>query len=356
MAFVILDRQKLKENFEYLDNIFQKHNIQWSIVSKILCGNKDYLTELLNLGIKQVCDSRIANLKRVKTINPSVETIFIKPPSRGVIKNVVRYADISMNTGIKTIKLLSKEAKVQNKVHKVIIMIELGELREGIMGEDLMAFYKSVFELENIEVVGIGTNFTCLYGVLPNQDKLIQLSLYEQLIEAKFDRQITYVSGGSSVVLPLISQGVLPKAINHFRIGETLFLGTDVYNNSIIEEMHQDVFKFYCEIIELIEKPVIPSGEMGQNVDGHSFEFDEDLLGSTTYRAIIDVGLLDVGQDHIEPTDKSITFVGASSDMFVVDLGENSNKYKIGDSIEIKMDYMGVLRLMNCRYIEKRMV
>lgn len=354
MAFVVLDKKKLKDNFEYLDKIFNTNSIQWSVVTKMLCGNTEYLTELFNLGVKQVCDSRVSNLRRIKEINNEIETIFIKPPSKGTIKNVVKYADISMNSCIETIKLLSKEAQKQGKVHKIIIMIELGELREGIMGDDLMSFYKSVFELKNIEVVGIGTNFTCLYGVLPHPDKLIQLSLYEQLIEAKFNRHIPYISGGSSVVIPLILQGLLPKAVNHFRVGETLFLGTDVYNNSPFEEMHQDVFKLYSEIIELIEKPVVPSGEMGQNVDGHSFEFDQDLLGTTTYRAIIDMGLLDVGDDHLELVDKSISFVGASSDMFVVDLGENKQKYKVGDTIELKMDYMGVLRVINSRYIDKR--
>ncbi|NJO92832.1 MAG: hypothetical protein HC831_30590, partial [Chloroflexia bacterium] len=100
---------------------------------------------------------------------------------------------------------------------------EMGELREGVLREELIEFYSEVFELKNIEVVGIGTNLTCLYGILPNHDKLIQLSLYEQLIEAKFNKQIPYVSGGSSVTIPLMFQNLLPKGINHFRVGESLF-------------------------------------------------------------------------------------------------------------------------------------
>lgn len=354
MAFVELNRQKLKENFDHLDNIFQSNNIQWCIVSKLLCGNRDYLEVLLDLGITQVCDSRVTNLKRIKQINPSVETIFIKPPSKGSIPRIVKYADISMNSSITTINLLAKEAAKQKKIHKVIIMVEMGELREGIMGDDLMTFYEDIFKMKNIEVVGIGTNFTCLYGVLPNPDKLIQLSLYEQLIEARFKREIKYVSGGSSVVIPLIEQNVLPKGINHFRVGETLFLGTDVYNNSTYKDMHQDVFRLYSQIIELIEKPMLPSGEMGTNVEGKAYEFDDELIGETTYRAIIDIGLLDVDEEHITPVDEDISFVGASSDMLVIDLGENKAKYKVGDHIELNMDYMGILRIVNSRYIDKK--
>ena len=354
MAFVTIDIQKLKSNFDYLNSLFKKNNIEWSIVTKLLSGNKLFLSELLKFDIKQVCDSRVSNLKEIKSINPEIETIYIKPPAKRSIPSIVKYADISMNTESETIKLLSKEAKKQNKVHKIIIMIELGELREGVLGEDFIAFYESIFKLENIQVVGIGTNLSCLYGVLPNHDKLIQLSLYEQLIEAKFDKLIPYVSGGSSVTIPLIFQNLLPKGINHFRVGETLFLGTDVYNNSNFKKMHSDVFSLHTEIIELIEKPTVPMGEMGTNVEGESFEFDEENIGETSYRALIDIGLLDVETEHLELIDKEIQIAGASSDMIVIDLGKNLNNYKIGDLIEFKLDYMGILRIMNSKYIEKK--
>ena len=353
MAFLALNTDKLKENYQYLDTLFKEHKIDWAIVSKVLCGHKSYLEEVLNLGIKQICDSRVTNLKMIKSIASDIETVYIKPPAKRSVKSIVEFADISMNTEFETIKLLSKEAKRQNKTHKVIIMIELGELREGVLREEFIDFYAKVFELPNIEVVGIGTNLTCLYGVLPNHDKLIQLSLYEQLIEAKFNKMIPYVSGGSSVTIPLIDQGLLPAAINHFRVGETLFLGTEPYTNQQYKNLHTDVFQLYAEIIELIEKPVVPMGEFGVNVEGKTYEIDEDKLGDTSYRAIIDLGLLDVEETHIEPVNPKLNFVGASSDMIVIDLGKNEDNYKVGDLLEFKLDYMGTLRILNSRYIDK---
>ena len=331
MAFLTLDIKKLKSNFDYLNTLFKKNEIEWTVVTKLLSGNNQLLTELLKFDIKQVADSRISNLKTIKSINPKVETIYIKPPAKRSISSIIKYADISMNTEIETIKLLSKEAKKQNKTHKIIITIELGELREGVLGEDLIDFYENIFKLENIKVVGIGTNLSCLYGVLPNHDKLIQLSLYEQLIEAKFNKQIPYVSGGSSVTIPLIFQNLLPKGINHFRVGETLFLGTDVYNNTKFKKMHSDVFTLYSEIIELNEKPIVPIGEMGTNVEGESYSFDQSKIGETSYRAIIDLGLLDADMDHLEFADRSLKFAGASPDMIVFDLGAMKKHYKVGD-------------------------
>jgi predicted amino acid racemase len=354
MAFVVLNKEKLSHNFTYLDKMFKKHNIDWAVVSKILCGNKQYITEVINLGIKQICDSRVSNLKVIKDIDPKIETIYIKPPAKRSLKSIIKYADISINTEFSTIKQLNVEAKKLNKTHKIIIMIEMGELREGVMGDDFIDFYESVFNLSNIEVVGIGTNLNCLYGVLPNQDKLIQLSLYEQLIEAKFNKNITYVSGGSSVTIPLIFKGLLPKSINHFRVGETLFLGTDVYNDSTIRNMEHNVFQLFAEIIELSEKPIVPSGEMGTNVEGAEYEFNDSDLGKNSYRAILDIGLLDVEDKHIQPKDNSIEIAGSSSDMIVLDIGKNSKNYKVGDLIEFQLDYMGTLSVLNSKYIEKK--
>jgi predicted amino acid racemase len=356
MAYLEMNVDSLKHNYDYLDKIFKENNINWSIVTKVLCGNKNFLTELLALGMTEVCDSRITNLKNIKAINDKIETIYIKPPSKKDIPNIVKYADISVNTEISTIIALAKAAKKINKTHKIIIMIEMGELREGVLRDDFIDFYEKVFELDNIKVVGIGTNFSCLYGVLPHPDKLIQLSLYEQLIEAKFNRQIPYVSGGSSVVFPLLLNGTLPKGINHFRLGETLYLGTNVFNDTQLSEMAHDIFTLHAEIIELMEKPSIPTGDFGTNLEGDSFSFDQSKANETSYRAIIGLGLLDVDDKHIWCNDKSLEFVGASSDMIVMDLNNNLKKYKVGDELTFSMDYMGLLKLMNSKYIDKKVV
>lgn len=355
MAFITLNTQKLKDNYQKLDDLFQSENIEWAPVAKLLCGNKLYIKELIDLGINQICDSRVTNLRAIRSIDKNIEIVYIKPPPKRSIKSIVQLADVSFNTEYATIKMLSDAAVELNKLHKVVIMIELGELREGVLREEFIDFYEQVFRLPNIEVVGIGTNLSCMYGVLPNHDKLIQLSLYTQLIEAKFNRKIPYISGGASVTIPLIERGLLPKGINHFRVGESLFLGTDVYNNDVFESMHNDVFKLYAEVIELSEKPALPSGELGYNLTNEIKEIDESLYGESTLRAIVDIGLLDIEPDHLEPLDPDVEIIGESSDMLVLDLGKNKKDKKVGDLIRFKMDYMGVLRIMNSPYIEKRL-
>lgn len=349
-------REKLRENYNFLDNHFKQHGIEWAVVTKLLCGNELFLKEVLNLGVREVCDSRLSNLETVKKLNPNVQTVYIKPPPVGSLEEVVQFADVSFNSESSTIKLLSDEAVRQNKVHKVTIMIELGDLREGIMGDDLMDFYKKVFELPNIEIVAIGSNLNCLHGVMPSKDKLIQLSLYKQLIEATFNKKIPWVTGGTSVVLPLLFRKELPKSINHFRIGETLYFGNDLFDGSIIDGMHEGVFRLYSEIIEITEKPKVPIGELAENPSGETFEINEDDYGKTSYRAILDIGLLDIDPSYLKSDDSEIEIVNASSDMLVVDLGNTNLNYGIGDVLSFDIKYMGVLSLMNSDYIEKHVV
>ncbi len=284
MAYLKLYQKKLQHNYTILEKWFIDYDIEWGVVSKLLCGNRLYLEELVKLGVTEFHDTRITNLKMIKKITPSAQTVYIKPPAKRNIPNIIRYADVSFNTDFSTIQLLSDEAVKQNKVHKIIIMIEMGDLREGVVGDHLMTFYEQVFKLPNINIVGLGTNLNCLNGIMPSQDKLIQLSLYKQLIEEKFNIPIPWISGGTSVTVPLLLKDQLPKQINHFRVGEVLFFGLDLFTNTTISGMNNDVFRLYAEIIELYEKPKVPSGEQGFNVAGVAPEYPKE--GNFRYRFV----------------------------------------------------------------------
>jgi len=183
-----------------------------------------------------------------------MKTIYIKPPAKIYVDDIVKYADISLNSSFSTIKALNEAAKKVEKIHQIIIMVELGELREGVKRTELMSFYEKVFQFSNIEVIGIGSNLGCMYGIEPSYDKLLQLSLYEELISVKFNRDLKYVSGGTSITLPLIESKTIPKDINHFRVGEAVFFGISPLDNKKFKELSTDTFEFSANIIELEEK------------------------------------------------------------------------------------------------------
>ena len=353
MAYLKLYRDKLRENYNFLDELFKENGIKWGITTKLLCGHEEFLKEVADLGIGEMLDSRISNLKKIKEIDPETMTTYIKPPPKDIIEPVVTYADASLNTELSTLHALSEEAQRQEKVHKVIVMIEMGDLREGVIREKLIDFYEKVFKLKNIEVLGIGTNLNCMHGVMPDEDKLIQLALYKQIIELQFDKTIPLVSGGTTVTIPLLLRNQLPEGINHFRVGEALFFGKDLFADGTIQGMHNDVLELYSQVIEISEKPKVPTGDIGKDPQGNTVEINEDDYGKTSYRAILDIGYLEVNPDHLIIDEENVEIVDASSDMLILDVGDNKMDYEVGDFIRFRLEYMGALGIMNSDYIDK---
>lgn len=362
MAELIIHTEKIKQNINYLNTYFKEHHIEWSLITKVFSGDKTFLKTILTKevveNINSVGDSRLTSLRNLREVLPNVRTIYIKPPAEIYADEVVTYADISLNTSLTTILALNEAAKKQDKIHKIIIMIELGELREGVNRKDIMAVYKKVFELSHIDVIGIGSNLGCMYGVEPTYDKLVQLSLYKQLISTKFNRELKFISGGTSITLPLIENKSIPKDINHFRIGEAVFFGISPLDGKPFKGLHTDTFECYANIIELQKKSLVPDGNIGDGSIGNTIDFSENVATDSSYKAILDFGLLDVDKNDIETDDSAISFVGITSDMLVIDVGTNitqtgETKYKVGDKIKFTPNYMAVARLLNSKFIDK---
>ena len=362
MAELIIETEKIKNNIKLLSKYFNERGIHWSLITKVFSGDPEFLKNILTDdvidGINSVGDSRLTSLKNLKAVNPSMRTIYIKPPAQVYVDEVIEYADISLNTSYSTIEALNNAAKNAGKMHQIIIMIELGELREGVKRDDIMTFYEKVFQLSNIGVIGIGSNLGCMYGVEPTYDKLLQLSLFKELIASKFNRNLEFVSGGTSITLPLLDRGIVPKDINHYRIGEAAFFGKSPLDGARFKELYTDTFEFNANIIELEEKRIVPEGIISDANVGHAASFSENDIGATAEKAILDFGLLDVDKADIEAVDEELDFVGVTSDMLVVDIGTNRTnsgrkKYKTGQKIKFVPNYMAVARLLNSKFIDK---
>ena len=361
MATLKVYSDRIIQNIKKINSYLGSQNIEWSLVTKMINGNKTILEKILrDDAIKEVhsiADSRLSNLKVIKKIDPSLVTMYIKPPAPSLAKSIVEYADISMNSTLETIEVLSEEAGKKGKVHRVIVMIEMGELREGVLRDNVLQFYDKVFNLPHIDIIGIGTNLGCMYGIEPTYDKLIQLSLYEQLIEAKFGHNLKLVSGGSSITLPYTLEQKLPTGANHFRIGEAAYLGVSPLDNKKFKNLSTNAFEFQAEILEIEKKSYQPDGVIGEGNVGHISEKAEEADPySESYRAIVDFGVLDVDVNNLIGKNKSISYFGTTSDMTVFDLGNSKSKIKVGHQLKFTPNYMAAARLLNSKYVEIEVV
>ena len=354
MNKVTINLEGLKHNIKVIKGWMENHGATWTIVTKVLCGHTESLKALQLLGVRSMGDSRLANLKAIDKIIPDFESWYLRVADMSSVKEVVTLADVSLTSEIEVINALNEEAQLLDKTHRIVIMIELGDLREGILPGSLINFYKSAFKLSNIEVIGIGANLGCLSGAVPNIDQFTQLALYRELLELKFQRKLPIISAGSSAVLPLLLDGTLPKAINHFRIGEAIFLGTDLINDGTLPDLKNDAIILEAEIAEIKEKGLVPLTETISMMPFETEQSNSDYSpGQRGYRAIVSVGQLDTEVSGLTPVNPNYQIAGASSDVTVINIGDDSDNLKVGDIISFKLNYSALLRLMSGKYIEK---
>jgi len=234
MAELLIHCDRIIGNIIKINTLMHKHDAQWTLVLKVLSGHRKALSRILEHPVidelHSVGDSRLSSLETIKSIRPEIVTMYVKPVPQNLVPSIVKHADISLITSLRTLRLMNEAAGKIGVRHKAIVMIELGELREGVVRENITTFYRDAFTMDNIEIVGLGTNLGCMHGVEPTYDKMIQLSLYRQLLEEMFNHQIPILSGGSSITLPLLGSRKLPPTVNHFRIGEAVFLGSTPLN------------------------------------------------------------------------------------------------------------------------------
>ena len=363
MAELIIQRKRIQDNIVKLGKYFNEKQIKWSLITKVFSGDKTFLSHILSPEIIQhitsVGDSRLSSLDNLRQVNPEMHTIYIKPPAAIYAREVIELATVSLNSSLETIKALNSEAERAKMIHKVIIMIELGDLREGVNEKDTVSFYGKVAELSHIEVIGIGSNLGCMYGIVPDQEKFQLLINLKKEIEKEFKVNLPLISAGTSITLPILEKGNLPAEINHFRIGEAPFFGLSPLDNAQFLDLNTDTFQFKANIIELQEKKLVPEGVISDANIGQVADFDRKERDQYSNKAILDFGLVDVDQENLSLyDDHDISFVGITSDMTVLDIGENKNedgsqRFKVGDTILMKANYMAVVRLLNSKFVTK---
>lgn len=339
---------KISHNTNEILNICRRYQISVTAVSKVFCARRPIVSAMVRSGIKTIGDSRLENLKRIQEID--CQKLLLRIPMESSAMDVVKYSDISLNSEVDTIASLSEAAKKINKVHNIILMIDEGDLREGILENDAIDTVKKILVLENIRLIGIGTNLTCYGGVIPDEQNLGKLVTLKSKLDKTFNIQIPVVSGGNSSSLYMVMNGTIPKGINQLRIGEAIVLGRETAYGNYIKNCYNDSFILKGEIIELKNKPSVPTGKIGMDAFGGTPHFDDKGIMK---RAIVAVGRQDIKVEGLVPIDDGIRLLGASSDHLLLDVTASKAEYKVGSIIDFKMDYGCLLASMTSPYVKK---
>lgn len=345
---VKINLEKYKHNVKTLHQLLQKNNISLMAVTKVFCAEQPFIDVLNEISVDYIADSRLLNLKNMDTSLPKV---LLRIPSLYETDDVVTFSDLSLNSEIETIKALNQSAKKQGKIHKIILMVDIGDLREGMYYKELITqAVLDIKTLKNIELHGIGTNLTCYGGIIPTEKTLIRLHDVIDLIKQTLKMDFSLVSGGNSSHIHLLTSNQHPPYINNLRLGESLVLGRETAYGNTIDTLHDDVITLEVDIIEIKKKPSIPEGVIGMDAFGNKPTFKD--YGLMT-RGILAIGKQDVDYHQLIPLDGDIRLIGSSSDHIIVDLTHTEKDYKLGDIIKFRLSYGSVLSLMTSKYVEK---
>jgi ornithine racemase len=347
--YIEIDLSKIKHNAKTLYNNFKEKNIDVMGVTKVLSGSPEIAKVLTSVGIKYIADSRIENIKHMKDEGVKAHFVLIRTPFKSKLRQVVKYADISFNTEISIIKELSSIAISNNVIHKIVLMIEMGDLREGILERNIEQNIASIIKLKGIEIVGLGTNLTCYGGIKPTDKNMGKLSDIVRNIETKFNIKLGIVSGGNSSSFEWFFNDINLNNINNIRLGESIFLGTETLHNNPIKELYQNTITLVAEVIESNTKQSIPVGEICQNAFGEIPSFTDN---GEISRVIIGIGRQEVDISGLTPVD-DIDIIGSSSDHMIVDVHDLN--IKVGDFLRFNINYSALLRLMGSTFINKRL-
>jgi len=133
---VEINLSKIEHNAKRMVELCKTHDIEVTAVTKGFCAHPQIVEAILRSGIKMLADSRISNLKKFREFQ--VPKMLLRIPMISELDYVVEYADIVLISEIETARVLGRKAINKNKRQKVIIMVDLGDLREGFWLDDVV--------------------------------------------------------------------------------------------------------------------------------------------------------------------------------------------------------------------------
>ena len=316
-------------------------------VTKVTCGDPRVARAMLAGGATALADSRLQNLERLRAAGLDVPMWLLRTPTPDTAADTVRLADVSLNSEIETVRAL--DAAAAGRRHGVVLMIDLGDLREGIMPRELDDFLDAVLALRNVDLVGVGTNLTCYGAIIPTPDNLGRLVTLAARAEERAGRPLL-VSGGNSSSLDLAFGQGLPAGITNLRIGESILLGVSTITRDPIEGLHQDAFVLEAPVIECRFKPSMPTGETAQDAFGRRPLFADR---GPRLRAICAIGRQDTVPEGLRPLDPGVKILGASSDHLILDVQDMERPPRVGQMLRFLPGYGALLLASTSPYVDK---
>ena len=342
--------ERIAANARVVVELCHGHGGRVAGVGKVACAHPAVVGALVAGGVDELADSRILNLMAMGEQGSGLRQMLLRIPAPSATADVVKSADVTLNSSLPTLRVLDAAAGAAGVRHEVIVMVDIGDLREGVWPDRAVDLVGQAARLRNLDVIGLGANLACYGGVIPTRENMLALIAVRDACREASGLELATLSGGNSSALPLLAAGLMPPEINHFRVGEAIVLGRNVLDRSPWPGTRQDTFRLVGEVVELERKPSVPIGARAQNAFGESPDF---LDRGKRLRAIVNIGRQDAAIEGLTPDDEGILIIGASSDHLILDVEDAQEGVRLGGPIAFWPNYAATLGLSTSGYVQK---
>jgi len=349
MPALTVDLGKLRDNVHRVKALCAAQGIRLTAVMKGCSGLPACAQVFREAGVEWIGTSRLDQVRRVTDAGVAGPFMLVRVPMPSEAEAVVRLTDISLNSEPVTLRALDRAARAAGVRHKVILMADLGDLREGFWDADELTNAAALVEgeLSGLALCGIGTNLGCYGSIFPTVEKMEDLVRRAEAVEARIGRKLDIISGGASTSLPRVLLGDMPVRVNQLRVGEAILSAQDIPDlfGYEIEGMHRDVFTLTAEVIEVKDKPSYPQGEIMYDAYGKRPEYEDR---GTRRRALLALGRADYAFcDSLKPREPGVAILGASGDHTILDIADAERDIRVGDACAFDLAYPALLYVSN---------
>jgi ornithine racemase len=342
-----IDLDKIHHNARTLVDRLGLRGIAVTAVTKATLGSPEIAQQLVHAGVAGLGDSRIENIEAMRRARVPATMTLLRSPMPSQVRRVVEHADVSCNTEVAVLRALADAARATGRTHGVLLMVELGDLREGILPSDLAAVASEVLALPGLELRGIGTNLACQNGIAPDAANMDELSRLAEAIESTFAITLGVVSGGNSANLDWALGGAAIGRVDDLRLGESILLGRETLRRDPVDGLFTDAITLVGEVVESKVKPSMPWGTVALTAFGVA---PTVVDRGDRRRVIVAVGHQDTDPGGLTPGG-DLEVVGASSDHLVLDGGRRA--VAVGDELTFQLDYSALTRAMASPFVSK---
>lgn len=342
---VAFDPGKIAANAHVLVQRLGDRGITVTGVTKAVCGHPEAARAMLEGGVVGLADARLTNFVRMRRAGLACPFSMLRAPMIGEMDEIVKVCNASYNTEMDTIRKLGAAALARDRQHHVILTVEMGDGRDGIMPAALVDFVARVVATPGVTLGGIAANFACMGNVAPTAGDMAMLTRLADTVEAASGARMDLVSGGGSASLVwALGRGATGR-INNLRLGEAILLGIDPVTGRAVDGLHRDAFSLVAEVIETRRKPAtMPTAP-------EIWMRQPSATDTPRPRSILALGRQDTDVTGLT-FPAGFRFIGATSDHTVLDTDEVT--VPVGSEMTMGLTYSALARAMRTCHATSR--